>query len=131
MVIVDDLNAWLNDALCEINCSSAAKSYIVNVLSKPTLHDCSMVIKFHNARTTGRFHLFQEIGDETLFVCSLFETKNKDVELTMARLSYYACYRIMQKKWPLYEELADQLPSYTRQIGSAFHEAVHTRKKFC
>ena len=129
MIVVNDLKQWIDCALDDVKSSKEAKSYIANVLSQHSLNDCSLVLKFCDAKASGKFHLFQEIGDYVLFVNSLFATQHRDVHLTLARLSYYSCYRILQKQWPLYEELADQLPAYTKQIKNALYEEKESEEK--
>ena len=122
MIIVNDLNSWLNETLAPLACSREAVAYIVDVLAnKHIVQKGSIVLAFAEAKTTGKFVSYQEIGDWSLFLHSTFKPTHDDVQVTLARLSYYACYRMLRKEWKLYEELADQFPAYTEQIRHTLH----------
>lgn len=98
-------------------------AYVTGVLAKsnPTIvvPNRSVVLAFSAARQTGDFAQFQRLGDEVLFVGSVFPesiASHREVTESVGSLSYYACYRIMRRQWLVYEELADQLPVVVRAV---------------
>lgn len=132
MITVSNLNNWLSDVLQHVTCTRDTNSYITSVLSnKNIVEKNSVVLAFYNARLSGSFVSFQEIGDWVLFKHSIFECDDRDVQLTVARLSYYSCYRLTKYTWPLYEELADQLPAFTKQIRKTLHDEDVQNKRIC
>jgi len=41
---------------------------------------------------------------------------SRDYYQTIARLSYYSCYKLINKQWKLFEELSDNFPKLERQV---------------
>lgn len=118
--IIDLFEPLLND----LNCQRDTKSYIVGIFGKFKTPDFdlsqhSVTLLFAQAREKQNFCVFQNIGDYLLFT-SVFpghlKAANKDYYDTIARLSYYSCYRLINKQWPLYEELADEFVNLESQV---------------
>ncbi len=90
------------------------------------MSDESIVLAFAEARSTGEFLKFQRIGDYVLWGLSFapqsFEVP--EVAVDLGRLSYYTCWRLTDKQWVVYEELADDLPrlriELRRSMGLTF-----------
>jgi hypothetical protein len=52
---------------------------------------------------------------------------SKDYYDTIARLSYYSCYKIINKQWRLFEELADNFPVIETQVKQKLNSAIFNR----
>lgn len=65
----------------------------------------------------------QSLGDWSLWVLSWFPKsveRYRDVVETLGRLNYLRCYRLVPS-WTVYEELADQLPTFVRLLYRPSH----------
>ena len=77
---------------------------------------------FNSARETNQFEAYKQVGDWVLWFgtfCPERMNSFRQVYESCGRLSYAACHRILRGQWPLYEELADELPiivNNTRKI---------------
>src|SRR5271166_3974718 len=118
MEIVPKLDVWFSERLSRLNVSSATLAYVVGVFARHRdnvdMSGESIVLAFRDAQARHDFASFQRIGDHVLWaetfcpqsVDPLFETVT-----SLARISYYRCYRIVGRTWPIYEELGDTLPT--------------------
>ena len=119
--IKPDLHEFFQEKVENIpNCEKNTKSYVASIFSKlnkenEDLSKESITIVYAQAKFQYKFELFQKIGDWILFTKSLYPSFLKDASSeyydTIAQCSYYKCYRIVNKQWPLFEELADTFPS--------------------
>lgn len=124
---------WFSDVLIELPGSSELRAYVVGVLNKyvgssiDDLSKTSVVFAFAEAKNAGpdAFAKYQQLGDWVLWINSFAPAAVKPnvaiVEM-MGRQSYDACYRLMQRQWKIYEELADRLPAVTRAVHSKLVE---------
>lgn len=126
MVHIAALRAWFTDLLASIEVQDATRAYIIDVMSSPghdcNLHDRSIVLAYYDACSTGSFSSFKRIGDWVLWIASFAPESievHRDVNESIGRLSYYACHRILNKKWHLYEELADDMPKIVHNVQLA------------
>lgn len=122
---------WFCKRLEGVEASRDARAYLVSLFSsmrsaRDDLSKESIVLAFSEARTTGEFQKFQRIGDYVVwglsFVPESFEVP--DLAVDLGRLSYYTCWRLTNKEWRVYEELADELPrlriELRRSMGRSF-----------
>ncbi len=114
MLTIERLHDWFADKIEHVRLSDEVKAYTVGVLSKNVdVIESSIVMEFASARESGDFVKFQKIGDSVLFASIVHPAhveQNLIVNQTIARLSYHRCHKILDQKWPVYEELADELP---------------------
>lgn len=104
--------------LNNLHASRETRSYIINVFSKVNndndLSKKSLTLEYHEAKLKYSFEKFQTVADWILFVEVFFPNclhdASKEYYYALGQNSYYFCYRIVNKQWKLYEELADQLP---------------------
>jgi hypothetical protein len=128
---VTRLEDWFCRSLEGIKVSRDARAYLVSLFSsmrsaRNDMSDESIVLAFAAARNTGEFLKFQRIGDYVLWGLSFapesFEVP--EVAIDLGRLSYYTCWRLTNKQWVVYEELADDLPrlriELRRSMGLTF-----------
>lgn len=98
------------------NCNQNTKSYITSIFVNPKddLSNQSITLVYAQAIANYRFDLFQKIGDWLLFVKSMYPQSlngaSSEYYDTLAQCSYYKCYRIVNRQWPIFEELADTFP---------------------
>ena len=116
---------WFVERLASIKRSPELQAYVAGVLIKfvasPIVlqHD-SVVLAFADAKMTGDFVRFQELGDWVLWARSILPTvDNVDVIETLGRQSYEACHRLLGRQWRVYEELSQDLPTIARQVNQA------------
>lgn len=115
MRVFNNLTAFFEEALTDLNCRPDTKSYLIHLYSdfRSTHNDLSndnLTILFAQAKLTNDFHLHQKLADYIFFIKTMvprhFNNTNDYYE-NLARLSYYSCYKLINKSWPLYEELSD------------------------
>lgn len=130
MDIIKGLDAWFSERLQGLEgYRPETIAYITGVLKaqgKPRGQDCmagqSVVLAFHEAKLTGNFAQYQRIGDWILFVDVILPDSIKherEAIVTIGQLSYLTCYRLVQHKWDVYEELSDCLPDIARSVRNA------------
>jgi hypothetical protein len=126
MVRIAALRAWFTDLVASIEVQDATRAYIIDVMSTLgydcNLHGQSIVLAYYDACSTGSFSSFKRIGDWVLWVASFAPESieiHREVNESIGRLSYYACHRILNKKWYLYEELADDMPKIVHGVQLA------------
>lgn len=123
MDIVNNLNDYWNEKLSQLNCSDLVRSYIVRIFtdfksSKNDLSSNSLTLLFAQAREEQDFETFQDLAD-FIFFCEatypeFLSAASKEYYQSLARLSYYSCFRLIQRKLDLYEDLADNFVPLTR-----------------
>lgn len=74
----------------------------------------SVTVLFAQARSKHDFLIYQNLGDWIFFSNTMasahLHNASQDYYQTIARLSYYSCYKLINKKWKLFEELSDNFP---------------------
>lgn len=104
-------------------------AYIKSVLRKyinaeKDLSKKSLTLLWFEAIKEGCFEKLQDIGDWAFFTRVIFpESFNSaDLELyeNFGRSSYYKCYKFLNGKWPLYEEMADNFKKLTKEVRISF-----------
>lgn len=88
--------------------------------SRNDLSNKSIALLYSDAFFAGDFEKFKNIGDWLFFAKSMYPEHLKDGSEeyynTLARSAYYKCFKLLNKQWLLYEELADQFPIFTEEI---------------
>lgn len=124
-LIHNDLTKFFEEMLSDLACQQDTKAYIISIFSKYRSSDCdyskySVTSLFAQARNNHDFLTYQNLGDWIFFINTLapkhFSHASKDYYDTVARLSYYSCYRLINRQWKLFEELADNLIILEDQI---------------
>lgn len=113
-----NINNFFEEILQDLKCQSETKSYIISIYGKFKTAECdlskdSLTLLFAQARNNHNFLIYQNLGDWIFFTNTLapqsLNNASKDYYDTIARLSYYSCYKILNKQWKLFEELSDNL----------------------
>lgn len=122
--LVERLDKWFASKLADLPYGDPTRAYVANVLGHRRydndLSNHSLVLAFADARYRADFAGYQRIGDWVLWVDVFYPefVVERDLSQSLARQSYYACHRMMRGQWPIYEELADKLPTLIHEIRS-------------
>lgn len=114
-------------------CQEPTKAYITNVFTKCAKNDLSkeiLTLVFAKAKMENKYELFQSLGDWILFAKSMYPESlryaSSEYYNALAQISYLRCYRILDKKWVLFEELADQFPKVVDKLQTLFKSPEKT-----
>jgi hypothetical protein len=111
-----EFNKLFEEVLSDLPCQNDTKAYIVSIYSKylTSRHDLSkdsITLLFAQARDNHDFLIYQNLGDWIFFQNTIHNNPpkhvSKDYYDTIARLSYYSCYKLINRQWKLFEELSD------------------------
>jgi len=113
------------ELLTDLECHRDTKAYIISIYGKYKsaqfdLSKDSVTILFAQARNNQDFLTYQNLGDWIFFANTLAPSHlhhaSKDYYDTIARLSYYSCYKLIDRQWKLFEELADDFNTLESQV---------------
>lgn len=119
MLLLDqNVSEFFNQLLSDLPCRADTRAYIVGIFDhfqklRPTDFQGSAAERFCQAREKQNFSNFQRLADE-LFLTQIIAPEylhkhaSQDYYHTIVRLSYYSCYKLLNRQWQLYEELADR-----------------------
>jgi hypothetical protein len=120
-----NISSFFDELLSDLNCQRDTKAYIVSIYGKYKtaefdLSKDSVTLQFAQARSNQDFLTYQNLGDWIFFANTLapqhLQNASKDYYDTVARLSYYSCYRLINRQWKLFEELADDFIRLESQV---------------
>jgi hypothetical protein len=113
-------NDLLSDALATLECSRDTRAYIVGILDrfKKSSFDYSnesITLIYAEAKFKQDFLTFDNIGG-WIFFCNVFfpeHLNNATIDYynAVGQSSYYNCFLLLKRKWKVYEELSDTLPT--------------------
>jgi hypothetical protein len=124
MRIVSNVGKFFDTALEDLSCDPKTRAYVVSVFTKfaKTSYDLpsnSITLTFHEAKRKQDFATYQALGDWILFCQVEFpeylRNASNDYYLTIGRLSYYSCYRLINRQWLLFDELAENLDGISNE----------------
>jgi hypothetical protein len=116
---------FFEELFIDLKCHSDTKAYITGIFGKykTTKFDLSkdsITLLYAQASDKKDFLIYQNLGDWVFFSNTMMpghlHHASKDYYDTVARLSYYSCYRIINKQWKLYEELADNFIILEKEV---------------
>lgn len=125
-----NLNTFFNEIFSELKCQKDTKAYIISIFSKYKLSDFdlskdSLTLTFAQARNKQDFFTFQNLGDwiffSKTFAPNYLKNASEEYYYTLGRMSYYSCYKLINRQWKLFEELSDNfiiLENQARKILS-------------
>ncbi len=120
-----NISSFFDELLADLKCQQDTKAYIVSIYGKFKTADFdlsqdSVTLLFSQARNKQDFLTYQNLGDWIFFANTIapqhLHNASKDYYDTIARLSYYSCYKIVNHQWKLFEELADDFLSLEEQV---------------
>ena len=124
-IIHKNITNFFDEILSDLRCHQDTRAYIVSIYGKYKSPDLdlskhSISLEFAQARSKHDFFIYQNLGDWIFFSNTMIpqhlKFASKDYYDTVARLSYYSCYKIINKQWKLFEELADDFSNIERQV---------------
>jgi len=132
----EDLTSFFDKTIDIPDCHRNTKSYIIGVFSKPNidqdLSKISITIEYAEANIEHNFQRLQQLGDQLLFIQSIYPTLLKNASSNyyndIAQCSYYRCYKLLNKQWVLFEELADRFPKFTKQIRKSLEQLTDSSR---
>lgn len=127
LAVIDSLESFFTEKLKLLlkNYQKPTCAYVINVFksAKKESGDYSkdsLTIVYSQAKFEQRFELFQNIADWILFMKSLYPASlrgaSEEYYNALAQDSYYRCYRLLNRQWLLFEELADKFPQLTKNL---------------
>lgn len=126
-ILHSSLLNFFEENLQDLRCDPATRAYIVSIYvkyKKPEfdLSQDSVSLLFLQAREKRNFLIYQNLGD-WIFFCntiapSHLKHASKDYYDNIARMSYISCYQIIDRKWKLFEELADNFNQIENEVKS-------------
>lgn len=125
------LNSLFVQKVSNLPCHDHTKSYIAQLMTKPKdMSKDSITLAYAQAKFKYNFEAFKDIGD-WLFWAKTISPKHlnhasAEYYDAIAQNSYYYCYRIINKKWPLFEELADIFPEIVMQLHNTLFRSAET-----
>lgn|SRR5574337_163806 len=120
-----NISSFFDELLSDLQCQNDTKAYIVSIYGKYKtaefdLSKDSITLLFAQARNKQDFLTYQNLGDWIFFANTIaprhLQFASKDYYDTVARLSYYSCYKLINKQWKLFEELADDFLNLETQV---------------
>lgn len=126
-IVHGNITSFFEEALTDLDCHRDTKAYIVSIYGKFKtaefdLSKDSVTILFAQARSNQDFLAYQNLGDWIFFANTLapnhLRFASKDYYDTVARLSYYSCYKLINRQWKLFEELSDNFIILEKQVKS-------------
>lgn len=120
-----NVNKFFEEILTGLECQSDTQAYIISIYGKYKsaefdLSKDSITLQFAQARSKQDFLTYQNLGDWIFFSNTLapshLKYASKEYYDTVARVSYYSCYKLINKQWKLFEELSDNFLSLENQV---------------
>jgi len=130
---------FFDELLIDLECQRDTKAYIVSIYGKYKsaefdLSKDSVTLLFAQARSKQDFLTYQNLGDWIFFANTLapahLRFASKDYYDTVARLSYYSCYKIINNQWKLFEELADNFLILEKQVKNKLNALSFQNSNF-
>jgi hypothetical protein len=123
--IQNNIGSFFEELLVDIKCQPTTRIYITSIYGKYKsvefdFSQDSLTLLFSQARNKQDFLTYQNIGDWVFFSNTWAPTHlrfaSKDYYDTLAQMSYYSCYRMTNRQWKLFEELADNFNFLEDQV---------------
>jgi hypothetical protein len=120
-----NISSFFDELLIDLECQRDTKAYIVSIYGKFKtaqfdLSKDSVTLLFAQGRSKQDFLTYQNLGDWIFFANTIapqhLNNASKDYYDTIARLSYYSCYKLINREWKLFEELADNFLVLEEQV---------------
>lgn len=131
-----NITKFFEEMLNDLDCHPTTRAYIASIYGKYKsaefdLSKDSVTLLFAQARNNHDFLTYQNLGDWIFFINTLapehLSNASKDYYDTVARLSYYSCYKIINKQWKLFEELSDNFTFLENQVKHKFDQNLKTQ----
>ena len=124
-ILHKNITKFFEELLMDIECQYDTKAYIISIYGKYKsaefdLSKDSITLRFAQARNKHDFLTYQNLGDLIFFANTIapnhLQFASKEYYDTIARISYYSCYKLINKQWKLFEELSDNFIVLEKQV---------------
>lgn len=124
-MIHKNITKFFEEILNDLECHQDTRAYIISIYGKYKNADFdlskdSVTLLFSQARLKQDFLTYQNLGDWIFFANTIapnhLKFASKEYYDTIARLSYYSCYKLINKQWKLFEELSDNFITLESQV---------------
>jgi hypothetical protein len=118
------IHSFFEKRLERLDCDDMTRAYITGIFSKyktaiDDLSTQSITLTYAEAKNEQSFQKLNNIADWLFFAETVFpqclNNASKDYYYTIGRLSYYSCYKLTNKKWIVFEFLADRFIDLTNE----------------
>jgi hypothetical protein len=126
MIVYDaNITSFFNELLNGLECQNDTQAYIVSIYGKYKtakfdLSKDSVTLLLAQAHNKQDFLTYQNLGDWIFFANTIapdcLHDASKDYYDAVARRSYYSCYKLINRQWKLFEEMADNFNSLEEQV---------------
>ena len=126
MDIICSLNGFFSELLRDLPYGYDTKAYVASVFAKYKaaesfdLSKHNITLTYAQAHFNQDFFVFQNLADWILLCKTLFpghlHSASEEYYSNIGSLSYYSCYRLINKQWKCYEEIADCLDPLSEEI---------------
>lgn len=125
----NNISKFFEEILNDLKCQQDTKAYIISIYGKYKSSDFdlskdSITLLFAQARNKQDFLTYQNLGDWLFYMNTLspghLKNASKDYYDTIAKLSYYSCYKLINKQWKLFEQLADEFSILEHEVKNRF-----------
>lgn len=120
-----NITNFFDELLEDIECQRDTRAYIVSIYGKFKtaqfdLSKDSVTLLFAQGRNNQDFLAYQNLADWIFFANTMvpnhLQHASKEYYDTVARLSYYSCYKLINRQWKLFEEMADNFTTLESQV---------------
>jgi hypothetical protein len=124
---------FFQELLDDLTCQQDTKAYIISIYGKyktadQDLSKDSLTLLLSQARSKQDFLTYQNLADWIFFANTVapkhLQFASKDYYDTVARASYYTCYRLINRQWKLFEELSDNFLTLESQVKERLSSLV-------
>lgn len=125
----NNVTDFFQNLLNDLECQHDTRAYIVSIYGKYKsaefdLSKDSITLQLAQARSKQDFSIFQNLADWIFFTNTMatnhLKFASKDYYDTVARISYYSCYKLINRQWKLFEELSDNFLLLETQVKQKF-----------
>lgn len=124
-MVTNILGRTFSNLFEKLNCQEETKAYITSIFisfkdNKQDLSKNNLTLMFLEANHNREFSKFQSLADWLFFCASLNEASlkfaSKSYYYDMAQISYWNCFKLINKKWKLFEELSDNFQPLVTEV---------------
>ena len=118
------LEEFFQKKLNDLKCRTIVKAYLISTLSKykypeNNYSNVSLTLLFNKGQSNRDFITLQNLADWIFFCEVIFPQHlndcSKQYYYSLAQMSYYNCYKLLNRQLDLYLQLADELESLILQ----------------
>ncbi len=121
---IENLASYFSKQIKINKCQQTTQAYVVEIFSRecPIITE-SLTLAYSEARAECSFKNYQCLADSILYIKSLYPeylcNASPEYYDALAQNSYYSCYKLINKQWKLFEELADLFPQIIKEIRNS------------